>query len=62
MFTSISWKEYFGFIAILLAIYYTIFLVYYKVNLLQVLTGGKNTWSANKPFIDVVTLQTIQIP
>ncbi len=52
MFSSVSWKEYLILITIVLAIYYTIFLVYYRMDLLQILSGGKNLLSFNKAVIN----------
>lgn len=52
MFSSVSWKEYLIFITIVVAIYYTILLVYYRMDLSQILSGSKNLLSFNKAVIN----------
>lgn len=49
MFSSISWQSYISIVAVLLAIYYAFVLyVYYRKDIVQVLTTGRNNGEGSK--------------
>jgi len=49
MFSSISWQSYISIVAVLLAIYYAFVLyVYYRKDIVQVLTTGRNNDEGSK--------------